>query len=105
AEWRLQDAEKGGNVRHAAGHRTGSVLLVRDGNDPALRDEPQRRLQADDVFDRGGTGDRPVRFRPDLRRAQVRGDAVVRTGARPPGGVAQVVRVDRVSTPRAPADG
>ena len=59
---------------------------------PSCEIKPERRLQADDVFNRRGSGDRTVRLGADRRRAQVRCRGGAGTGARSPGRVGQLVR-------------
>src|SRR5207248_11531873 len=62
----------------------------------------ERWFQANNVLHRGGPGDGSIGLGADRRRTKIRGNAVSRTGTRSPGGIAQVVCVDRIPTPRAP---
>ena len=69
-----QRTEQGGNVGHAASHRTGGVLAVGDGNNPGAADQAQGGFQADDPVDGGRADDRAVGFGADSNRAEVRGN-------------------------------
>ena len=81
AERCLHDAKQNRDVGHATPHWTGGVLLMTDRNDTVLRNEPQRRLQAEDVFNGGRTGDGAVSLGADRCRAQTCGRRCTRTGA------------------------
>src|SRR6266567_7392287 len=57
AKWRLQCAEKNCNIGDAAPHRPSCVLLMSNGNNPILRNEPPSRFQTNDVLNGGWSGD------------------------------------------------
>src|SRR5262249_42648672 len=81
AERRLHDAKQNRDVGPTTRHWTRGVLLMTDRNDPVLRDEPERRLQAKDVFNRGWTSDRTVSLGANRRRAQTGRRGCTGTGA------------------------
>src|SRR5262249_9833888 len=80
-ERRLHGTQQNRYVRHAARHWTGRVLLMADRHDSILRDEPERRLQAKDVFNRRWTGDRTVSLSANRCRAQTCRSGGTRAGA------------------------
>src|SRR5919197_3774303 len=47
---RLHDAQQNRDIRHRARHWPGGILLMTDRNDPVLRDQTERRLQTENVF-------------------------------------------------------
>src|SRR5205085_7568762 len=76
-----------------------------DWNNPVLRNQSERRLQSENVFDRGRTGNRTIRFGPDRGRAKIRRRASTRAGTRAPRCVTQIVSIFGIAAARAPTDG
>src|ERR1019366_9597476 len=74
--------EKNGDIPHGASHRTRRVLTVRDRNDAAATDKPNRRFKPCQTVHTRRTDDRPVRLRAHTGNAEIRGDSSSRPGAR-----------------------
>ena len=68
-----QSAQQDGGVGDGAGHGTGGVLAVSDGNDTRAADQAQGWLDPDDPVGCGGRDDGAIGFGAHRERAQVGG--------------------------------
>src|SRR6202021_1052821 len=77
---RSHGAEKNRDIAYCSRHRTGSILAVRDRNNPAAADESNRRLKPCKAISGRWTPHRPVRLGANARNREIGGNT--RSGSR-----------------------